>query len=331
MITPFDNGCARALQCLILALGLACGVWAQEPAPAAGATVALAEAPVAIEKLDLPPLRLAPFKTGEKLAYKLTWGVFNVGMLILEVVGPEVYEGQNSLHFLMEARTNDFADKIYKVRERCDTWVTPELSRSLAYRQHQEEGSTLRDFTIQFNWETRRTKYTNINSEKTRKPLKLATDTFDPYGIFFFLRTYGLNGGPQEEITVTDGKRLAPGKLTIVGKEKIKVNGKTWDAVLVEPDMTGVGGVFEKSKNAKLQVWFSDDARHLPLKVSSSVIVGSFSAELVSDTIGTDPILLAPRTVLPPMPPDPPKVKSAVTPGPATAPAATPVVPPIAP
>jgi hypothetical protein len=51
---------------------------------------------------------------------------------------------------------------------------------------------------------------------------------------------------------------------------------------LVEPDLKHVGGVFKKSKNAKLRIWVTADARRIPVKIESEVIVGSFVGELVS-------------------------------------------------
>jgi len=45
-----------------------------------------------------------------------------------------------------------------------------------------------------------------------------------------------------------------------------------------------VGVVFEKSKNAKIQVWVTADKRRMPVKIKSKVVVGSFVGELVSAT-----------------------------------------------
>jgi hypothetical protein len=50
----------------------------------------------------------------------------------------------------------------------------------------------------------------------------------------------------------------------------------------VEPSLEHVGGVFEKSKDAKVQIWVTADARRIPVKIKSKVAVGSFVGELVS-------------------------------------------------
>ncbi len=58
----------------------------------------------------------------------------------------------------------------------------------------------------------------------------------------------------------------------------------TYDTYLIEAEIKQVDGVFEKSKNAKIQVWVTEDRRRMPVKIKSKVVVGSFAGELVSAT-----------------------------------------------
>ena len=60
--------------------------------------------------------------------------------------------------------------------------------------------------------------------------------------------------------------------------------GKTYDTYLIEPDLEHVGGVFEKSEDAIIQLWVTADKRRIPVQIKSEVVVGSFVGELVSDT-----------------------------------------------
>ncbi|MGA8180500.1 MAG: DUF3108 domain-containing protein, partial [Desulfobacterales bacterium] len=57
-----------------------------------------------------------------------------------------------------------------------------------------------------------------------------------------------------------------------------------YDTYLIEPELKHIGGVFEKSKNAKIQLWVTADKRKIPVKIKSKVAVGSFVGELVSAT-----------------------------------------------
>ena len=50
----------------------------------------------------------------------------------------------------------------------------------------------------------------------------------------------------------------------------------------VTPDMKDLSGVFKKSPKGILRVWYSADERRIPLRISSKVIVGSFTAKLIN-------------------------------------------------
>ena len=79
---------------------------------------------------------------------------------------------------------------------------------------------------------------------------------------------------------LTDGKRCKEALITVVARETIKVNGKKYDTFKLIPDFKDIGGVFEKSKDAKVEIWCTADHRHIPVLLKSKVFVGSFKAEL---------------------------------------------------
>jgi len=49
---------------------------------------------------------------------------------------------------------------------------------------------------------------------------------------------------------------------------------------LIEPDLKDVKGVFEKSDDSNILIWVTADSRHIPVKIESKVIIGSFMGEL---------------------------------------------------
>ncbi|MBW2193775.1 MAG: DUF3108 domain-containing protein, partial [Deltaproteobacteria bacterium] len=81
---------------------------------------------------------------------------------------------------------------------------------------------------------------------------------------------------------ITDGKKCVVGIARVIKKEKIKVPGGTYNTYVLEPELEHIGGVFEKSKNAKIRLWVTADERRILVKVKSKVVVGSFTGELIS-------------------------------------------------
>jgi hypothetical protein len=222
------------------------------------------------------------FRPGERLTFVLKWTVIPAGEAVLEVLPLEHMAGLDAYHFVLTARSNAFIDAFYTVRDRIDAWSDAAMTRSLVYRKKQHEGSTRRDITVSFDWEEMTAQYTNKG--QSREPIAITDGTFDPLSIFYWSRSVDLVVGGQIQRAVTDGKKHVIGAADVVRRERITVPAGTFDTLLIEPDLSHVGGVFEKSPDAKIQLWISADRRRLPVKLKSKVIVGSFSGELVSAT-----------------------------------------------
>ncbi|MDP2647416.1 MAG: DUF3108 domain-containing protein [Desulfobacterales bacterium] len=221
-----------------------------------------------------------PFQPGEKLSYTLKWELIPVGSAVLEVAPVKKINRVDVFHFIMTARTNSFADIFYKVRDRVDAYTDLEMASSVFYKKKQREGSHRRDVLIEFDRSKNEAHYTNFN--KKEKPISIPPGTFDPLSAFYYLRRLDLKDNLTIELPVTDGKKLVVGKAVIVKREKLTLPGGVYDTFLVEPDIKDLGGVFQKSKNAKIQLWVSADPRHLLVKIKSRVIVGSFVGELTA-------------------------------------------------
>jgi len=154
------------------------------------------------------------------------------------------------------------------------------VTRSLLYIKEQHEGNAKRDVVVNFNWDNLTAQYFNFN--KKEKTISILPGSFDPLSVFFFSRLLDLKVDEMVTSPVTDGKKCIIGNARIVKKETISLANGNYDAYLLEPELKHIGGVFEKSENAKIQLWVSADRRRIPLKIKSKVVVGSFVGELVS-------------------------------------------------
>ncbi len=221
-----------------------------------------------------------PFSPGEKLTFQLRWGVIPAGEATLEVHPPEVIEGKIAHHFVLTARTNSFIDVFYKVRQRIDAYSDLGLNRSLLYKEVHTVSHRKRDARIVFDWENMEARY--INFGEVKKQVALDPGAFDPLSVFYYARLFDPGRHPVLERPVTDGEKCVVGRATVVGRDRIRVQGKPYDTFLIEPELKQVGGVFEKSKDAKIQIWLTADDRRIPVRLRSKVVIGSFTGDLVS-------------------------------------------------
>ncbi|MDM8538260.1 DUF3108 domain-containing protein, partial [Desulfobacterales bacterium HSG17] len=230
------------------------------------------------------PAKIRPFYPGEKLTYELRWGVIPAGTATLEVLPFKIVNNMDAYHFVVTAESNDFVDIFYKVRDRIDAYADINMTRSVLYQKKQREGRSKRDILVKFNWENNTANYSNFG--ESRDPITLMPGTFDPLSAFYFTRFSELKDNMLIQRPITDGKKNVMGKVNVIGKETIKVGDKEYETFLIEPELKHIKGVFEKSKNAKIQIWVSADNRQIPVRIKSEVVVGSFVGELVSFTEG---------------------------------------------
>ncbi len=231
-------------------------------------------------------LSVKPFNEGEKLIFELRWTIIPAGEAVLEVLPEKIIDGSRAYHFVLTAKSNAFIDSFYKVRDRIDAFSDIDMTCSLLYKKKQLEGNTNRDVIVKFDREKMLAVYSNKGS--TAEPIPIEKGSFDPLSVFYFSRCLNLEEGSEIVRHVTDGKKGVMGKAKVLRRERIKTPAGVFDTFVLEPDMKHVGGVFEKSKNARLQLWVTSDCRHIPVRIKSKVAVGSFVGELISKEGITD-------------------------------------------
>jgi hypothetical protein len=221
-----------------------------------------------------------PFQPGERLTFELRWAFVRAGEVVLEVHPPTTYDETPARQFTVKARTTKFLDSIYKVRDSITSYCDLSMTRSLHYHKMEHEGTHQGEVFIEFDWDRSLVRQRTL--EKTRDPIPIRPNTFDPLAIFYHMRTIDLTGRKDLTASVTDGKKNVIGRARVIDRQTVKVKAGTFDTFLVEPDLKDVGGVFKKSPGATLQIWVTADEYRVPVKIRSKVAVGHFTAELVS-------------------------------------------------
>jgi len=225
--------------------------------------------------------RRIPFAPGEKLFFEVRWAFIPAAEGVLEILPMATIDGVKCYHFVMTSRTYPFVDVFYKVRDRIEGFTDEGLTRSVLYKKTQD-GRTKRRISVNFDWEKLQARYSNF--DERAEPIPILSGSFDPLSVFYALRPFQLEEGEELKAAVTDGKKCILGSARVIRREKIKVRDTVYDTFLVEPDLEQLAGVFEKLKNAKIQIWVTADGASIPVRVKSEIFVGSFVAELVSLT-----------------------------------------------
>jgi hypothetical protein len=219
-----------------------------------------------------------PFVPGERLHYKIKWGLIPVGRATLEVAPSEEVNGTLCHKFVLSVRTNEFADAFYKVRTRAESYLAPDFRRSLLYRKKQQEGKTERDVVVRFDYDRNLAFYSNYG--KLDREIPIRPVAFDPLSIAYLLRLGEIKTGIKRSFPTCDGRVLQDVEVSVQEKEKLRVAAGKFEVFEATPALKNLRGVFKKSPRGVLRIWYSADARRIPVKMASKVAVGSFTARL---------------------------------------------------
>jgi len=229
-------------------------------------------APEFLNGADLPrTLDSLPFGPGESATFELGYGVIKAGEATITVEGVMDYYGQDVIHLRTRARSNTFFDAFYKVRDQADSYADADSLFARYFNKHLREGGYERDVEIHFD-QIHGIAYYPSGKESPAPP-----GTHDIITAFFRVRTMPLEVGDSISMHAHGDKRLYPLEVKVLRRERINtIFGKT-DCIVVQPMITEEG-LF--NHQGDLLVWFTDDARRVPVLMKASVPVGSIEARL---------------------------------------------------
>jgi len=213
------------------------------------------------KKLDVP----------ERLVYNVSWKFLKVGYGTLEVIGLTEFNATKAYHIHSTARSSSFFDNFFKVRDSNDSYIDAEYFRSLCFKQQIREGRYKRDKNIVFD-------HSNMTATNHKNEIfPIPENALDVLAALYWIREQNLTTGISFHIPVNSGKKSFNMEVRVTGKEKIKISGKKYSTVIVEPMLQDAGIFLSKGY---LKIWMTDDDAHIPVKMQSEIAVGSIVAEL---------------------------------------------------
>lgn len=229
----------------------------------------------------------APFFPGEDLQFSIKWGIVVGGYSTLSI--PEIVDvnGRPTYHIISTARSGGVVTAFYKVEDKNDVWLDRDALVTVRYEKRIREGRYRIEETslldqIHLRWTTRSFRLDRNSYEE--KSGDLPANALDSFGSLYYVRTLPLEPGQSHTIDVHSGDKVYPLVVNVIKRETVKVPAGRFNCVLVEPILRGPGIFISKGK--KLQVWITDDARRMPVRMRSEVFIGHVSAELTDFKTG---------------------------------------------
>jgi len=213
---------------------------------------------------------------GERLTYKLYWGVIPVGRAVMTTRW--VREGGRlCLGISATARTARILDPIFPVDDLVQTIVDPETLVPVLYEEKIREGRYRRHSRTRFDLATGKGVYESVASGR-KKPVKVEPGTHDVLSMMYQMRMLGMTAGQSLLKHVYVHDRVYPLRLAAEDVGSMKIAGKRMvPCIKIEP--RGEFGTIS-TRNGTIAAWFTNDRRKLLVRLEGRVAVATVKAVL---------------------------------------------------
>ncbi len=241
----------------------------------AALTLALAAAP----PCGLPPLRDGPlpFRPGEVLAYDFdVMGVVKAGTLTL-AVEPPISRG-TLLPLRARVRNTSVFAKVRRVRGYALSWVGAQSLRPQRYRDDVEEDGVRKTTDTRLDAPGPIVMAWAFGERKGTTAMAREGDVLDLLSFLYYLRAARVD--PDKEIC---GDLVANRRFWRLrgsggaASERVESPAGSFDTVRIDAELTRLDA---QGGTRTVHLWFSKDARHLPVAVVSEVDLGPVRAML---------------------------------------------------
>lgn len=219
------------------------------------------------------------FKPGESLDFAISYGPVPAGSMELRVVELTALGDRPAYHFASEVESNRAVSYVYQIESKEEAWFDADRLHSLKYRRDSVEKGKPRDREYTFD----QARQVRVAADGEVKPT--SPNAVDQLSMIYYLRLLPYDQGSRFTLRNQADPDDNPLTVRVLKRERIKVPAGTFDAWVVELGLQTDSGVFKKGGDNRL--WLTTDARHLPVKISSKIGLGTFEAELVDFEPGT--------------------------------------------
>lgn len=213
------------------------------------------------------------FRHGERIEFSLSWLRMAGGDAVMTIAPSG--NGDFRIHTL--AKSNAFFSKIFPVRDEIESTVDQKSFSTKRFRKTLQERKRFKEEITEIDGR-------QGVARRKGKEIAVPSRVFDPLSMIFHIRTLRLEPGVRHSLTVLADGKVYTVEVEVVKRETITTDAGTFNTVLVEPKM-GRGGIFKDEANRML-IWYTDDERHIPVRMRSLLARGSITASLRGYSVG---------------------------------------------
>ena len=213
-----------------------------------------------------------PFKEGEVFNYTAKFNFIPAGTASLKVISIDSINNVRSYHIQYSARTGSLGDRLFKIRDQVDSWIDANGLNLQRQKKSVRQGSY------------RKTTQTELFYDKglaivNNDTIQVRDIVFDPYSLFYYLRTVPLIIGETLNMITFDNGSFTDFQLRVDKSELLTVPAGTFNCFVVNPFKNGSSLL---KNEGDMTIWFSDDKRKIPIQILVKIKYGTMKLMLKS-------------------------------------------------
>lgn len=218
------------------------------------------------------------FKGGEKLKYRIHYGLITAGKAELNVKHKKTDSGSQVYHVIGTGRTVGMTDLFFRTRDTYESYIDAESMFPIEFIRDINEGGYITKRHIYFDQKNKTANDVLFNKDSI---FQLENRMHDLFSAFYYARSLnakGLKVGDQIPINIFLDHEPFEFRLKYMGKETIKTKFGKIRCLKFMP-VVQKGRVFKDEESATL--WITDDDNKIPILLKSDLFIGSIKMDLI--------------------------------------------------
>jgi len=262
---------------LVTVAALTPGIYGQAKPPTAPPATPHDQAEASVSAgAHIQPLRPGFEFPRQTLRYEAEYRFVPAGMATLRIER----EGDQE-HVTGTADSTGVVALLFRVQDRFNSYFNAESLCSNKVVKHTEEGSHWRDTVITYDYKQGKAilEEKNLkNGQSKRTENEIPGCVTDVMSGILYAASLPLQPNATYDVPLNDGGKTVTIRAHVEGKEQIKTPAGTFQTIRVGPE-----GNYSALKNrGRILIWYSDDARHLPIQIQARMFWGTLTVYLAS-------------------------------------------------
>jgi Protein of unknown function (DUF3108) len=223
-----------------------------------------------------PPRPGFVFPERQTLTFTVDWRVFTAGTAVFQL------EQQGTLQKITAtADTVGAVTMLFPVVDKFQSAFDIKTGCSTGFSKQLQEGRRKVTGDLSFNYAQGQQTQTEKNLVKGTSKTQTASIpacVTDSLSAIFYAASQPLIVGQSVRFPLADSMRTVTVTMKVEGKEEVKTPAGTFQTIRVQP--TADEGIVKN--RGKIWIWYTDDARHMPVQIRASLFWGTITFHLQS-------------------------------------------------